>query len=105
VGVYAIYIVARFAPDRIYMAAGLTLGGAACQPARRAITADLDPLPCSTSSTCSLEPPSWAVAFSTAKPATDYEATIMTIDYTLGAIVIAGLFVYLVYALIRPEKF
>ena len=29
----------------------------------------------------------------------------MTIDYVLGAIVTAGLLVYLVYALIRPEKF
>jgi K+-transporting ATPase KdpF subunit len=29
----------------------------------------------------------------------------MTIDYVLGAIVAIGLFVYLVYALIRPEKF
>ncbi|MDR3535295.1 MAG: K(+)-transporting ATPase subunit F [Acetobacteraceae bacterium] len=29
----------------------------------------------------------------------------MTLDYTLGAIVTIGLLVYLVYALIRPEKF
>lgn len=29
----------------------------------------------------------------------------MTLDYTLGAIVTFGLLVYLVYALIRPEKF
>jgi K+-transporting ATPase KdpF subunit len=29
----------------------------------------------------------------------------MTIDYVLGGIVTAGLLVYLVYALIRPEKF
>ena len=29
----------------------------------------------------------------------------MTLDYVLGAIVTVGLFVYLVYALIRPEKF
>lgn len=29
----------------------------------------------------------------------------MTIDYVLGAIVMIGLLVYLVYALIRPEKF
>ena len=29
----------------------------------------------------------------------------MTLDYVLGAIVTLGLFVYLVYALIRPEKF
>jgi K+-transporting ATPase KdpF subunit len=29
----------------------------------------------------------------------------MTIDYTLGAIVTVGLLVYLVYALVRPEKF
>ena len=29
----------------------------------------------------------------------------MTFDYVLGAIVAIGLLVYLVYALIRPEKF
>ena len=29
----------------------------------------------------------------------------MTLDYTLGAIVTIGLLVYLVYALVRPEKF
>ena len=29
----------------------------------------------------------------------------MAIDYVLGAIVTVGLLVYLVYALIRPEKF
>ncbi|MCA3261589.1 MAG: K(+)-transporting ATPase subunit F [Telmatospirillum sp.] len=29
----------------------------------------------------------------------------MTFDYALAAIVTAGLLVYLVYALLRPEKF
>jgi K+-transporting ATPase KdpF subunit len=29
----------------------------------------------------------------------------MTIDYVMGAIVTIGLLAYLVYALIRPEKF
>ena len=29
----------------------------------------------------------------------------MLIDYALGAIVTVGLFVYLVYALLRPERF
>ena len=29
----------------------------------------------------------------------------MTLDYTLGAIVTISLLVYLVYALIRPERF
>ncbi len=29
----------------------------------------------------------------------------MILDYVLGAIVSVGLLVYLVYALIRPEKF
>ena len=29
----------------------------------------------------------------------------MTLDYVLGAAVTLGLFVYLVYALIRPERF
>jgi K+-transporting ATPase KdpF subunit len=29
----------------------------------------------------------------------------MTIDYVLGAVVTIGLLIYLVYALIRPEKF
>lgn len=29
----------------------------------------------------------------------------MAIDYALGALVTLGIFVYLVFALIRPEKF
>lgn len=29
----------------------------------------------------------------------------MVIEYALGAVVTAGLLVYLVYALIRPERF
>ena len=29
----------------------------------------------------------------------------MTLDYILGAVVTVGLLVYLVYALIRPERF
>lgn len=29
----------------------------------------------------------------------------MTLDYLLGAIVTAGILVYLTYALVRPEKF
>ena len=29
----------------------------------------------------------------------------MTLDYLLGGIVTAGLLIYLVYALLRPEKF
>jgi K+-transporting ATPase KdpF subunit len=29
----------------------------------------------------------------------------MTLDYVLGGIVTVGLFAYLVYALLRPEKF
>jgi K+-transporting ATPase KdpF subunit len=40
-----------------------------------------------------------------ATPATVCEATAMSVDYVLGAIVTIGLLVYLVYALVRPEKF
>jgi K+-transporting ATPase ATPase F chain len=29
----------------------------------------------------------------------------MTLDYALGAIVTVGLLIYLVYALVRPERF
>jgi K+-transporting ATPase KdpF subunit len=29
----------------------------------------------------------------------------MTLDYVLGAIVTIGIFSYLVYALVRPERF
>lgn len=29
----------------------------------------------------------------------------MTLDYTLGALVTAGLLFYLTYALVRPERF
>lgn len=38
-------------------------------------------------------------------PAIGCEERPMTIDYMLGAFVTAGLLVYLVYALIRPERF
>ena len=37
-------------------------------------------------------------------PATGCEGA-MTIDYALAGIVVAGLLAYLVYALIRPERF
>jgi len=33
------------------------------------------------------------------------EEQLMVIDYVLGAIVTVGLLVYLVYAMIRPERF
>ena len=46
-----------------------------------------------------------AAASYTPSPATDCKAIPMTLDYTLGAIVTIGLLVYLVYALVRPEKF
>jgi K+-transporting ATPase KdpF subunit len=29
----------------------------------------------------------------------------MSLDYALGAIVAVGIFLYLVYALVRPERF
>jgi K+-transporting ATPase KdpF subunit len=29
----------------------------------------------------------------------------MTLDYVLGAVVTVGIFFYLVYALLRPERF
>jgi K+-transporting ATPase KdpF subunit len=38
-------------------------------------------------------------------PAIACEESAMTIDYMLGALVTIGLLVYLVYALIRPERF
>jgi K+-transporting ATPase KdpF subunit len=34
-----------------------------------------------------------------------FEEDAMTFDYTLAAIVTAGLLFYLTYALLRPEKF
>jgi len=37
--------------------------------------------------------------------ATDCEGIAMTLDIVLGALVTVGLFAYLVYALLRPEKF
>lgn len=36
---------------------------------------------------------------------TGCEGETMEFDYALGAIVTVGLLIYLVYALIRPEKF
>ncbi|MDE3111059.1 MAG: K(+)-transporting ATPase subunit F [Acidobacteriota bacterium] len=38
-------------------------------------------------------------------PATGCERRAMTVDLALGAIVTVGLLFYLVYALIRPERF
>ena len=46
-----------------------------------------------------------AAACCTRSAATVCEVGAMTLDYVLGSIVTAGLLVYLVYALIRPEKF
>jgi K+-transporting ATPase ATPase F chain len=34
-----------------------------------------------------------------------FEETAMTFDYTLAAVVTAGLLIYLTYALLRPEQF
>lgn len=38
-------------------------------------------------------------------PATTSEIIAMAFDYVLGGLVTVGLLVYLVYALVRPEKF
>ena len=38
-------------------------------------------------------------------PATAYRSRTMTFDYVLGAVVTLFILGYLVYALIRPEKF
>jgi K+-transporting ATPase KdpF subunit len=38
-------------------------------------------------------------------PATGFERLKMVLDYTLGAIVTLGILFYLIYALVRPEKF
>ncbi len=46
-----------------------------------------------------------AAACSTPSPAITCENTAMMLDYLLGAIVTLGVLVYLIYALIRPEKF
>jgi K+-transporting ATPase ATPase F chain len=37
--------------------------------------------------------------------ATVFEESAMTIDYALGGLVTAILLVYLIYALLRPERF
>jgi K+-transporting ATPase KdpF subunit len=34
-----------------------------------------------------------------------YEGNAMTLDYVLGAAAVLFIFVYLVYALVRPERF
>jgi K+-transporting ATPase KdpF subunit len=41
----------------------------------------------------------------TPSPAIAFEESPMIVDYTLGAIVTVGLLIYLIYALIRPERF
>jgi K+-transporting ATPase KdpF subunit len=38
-------------------------------------------------------------------PATDSEEASMIFDYSLAALVTAGLMIYLVYALLTPERF
>jgi K+-transporting ATPase KdpF subunit len=43
--------------------------------------------------------------FSTFSPATACEGPLMIFDYALGGIVTVGLLVYLVFALVRPERF
>jgi len=37
--------------------------------------------------------------------ANSYEETVMIFDYSLAALVTAGLLIYLVYALLKPELF
>jgi K+-transporting ATPase KdpF subunit len=54
---------------------------------------------CWRSASAFLSPPS-----STPSPATRCEAE-MIVDYVLGAVVTVIILVYLVYALIRPERF
>lgn len=39
------------------------------------------------------------------RSASDCEEAAMALDFVLGAIVTAGLLVYLTYALVRPERF
>jgi K+-transporting ATPase KdpF subunit len=41
----------------------------------------------------------------TPTPAIGFKGNVMTIDYSLAALVTAGLLTYLTYALLRPEKF
>src|ERR1019366_5336526 len=62
-------------------------------------------VPCSTWPTWWLAPFSSRFARSTRSPATLCEGRAMIFDYVLGSIVTIGLLVYLVYALIRPERF
>jgi K+-transporting ATPase KdpF subunit len=38
-------------------------------------------------------------------PATGFEETTMTFDYSLAALVTVGLLIYLTYALLKPERF
>lgn len=38
-------------------------------------------------------------------PATDCKGAAMIVDYALGGLVVVGLLGYLVYTLIRPERF
>ena len=63
------------------------------------------PSSCWTSSTCSWGPRSLVPACSTPMPATICEDTAMVIDYLLGGVVTIGLLAYLVFALVRPERF
>src|ERR1700675_2887561 len=58
--------------------------------------------------TSSCSPSAWAFLrcrSATSTPATGCEEHTMTFDYTLAAIVTAGLLLYLTYALLHPEGF
>jgi K+-transporting ATPase KdpF subunit len=61
--------------------------------------------PCSISLIFSLVSADLPFASALSAFATGYEGAAMTLDYILGGAVTAGLFAYLVFALLRPEKF
>ena len=63
-----------------------------------------DSTTCSTPSSSPQASASSSSRFSTSSPATECEAA-MLIDYVLGAIVTVVIMIYLVYALIKPERF
>jgi K+-transporting ATPase KdpF subunit len=60
---------------------------------------------CSTSSTLSSPSHSSSSAGSSRKPATTFKKETPAMDYIIGGITTLFLFAYLIYALLKPEKF
>jgi K+-transporting ATPase KdpF subunit len=97
--IYEIHILQRDDPSRILMGARSTL------PAASEFFTARRRHPCSISSWSRSASAFLPRRSSTSQPATGSEGFAMIVDYALGGLVSVILLVYLVYALLRPERF